>query len=121
MLAGIAAGGGAGLFFGGGWADVLVSAVLGTIVGFLGGVFEGQRTLDKVYEVSTGVVSVNLSLMHLFMSPVVLFLVHRSGPRCFHCSHADSLWCASVLLRYNSLLLHVFASRSHRKDHLLII
>ncbi|KAI8820852.1 uncharacterized protein EV422DRAFT_530463 [Fimicolochytrium jonesii] len=50
LLSGLAAAGAAGLFFDGQWLDVLVSGILGTVVAWLGGLCESQRTMGKVYE-----------------------------------------------------------------------
>ncbi|KAI8593120.1 hypothetical protein BDZ88DRAFT_503987 [Geranomyces variabilis] len=80
LLTGIACGGGAGLFFGGGWWDVLVSTILGCFVGFMGGIFEGQRTLDKIYEFAGAVV----------VSFIVRTLVHFGLPLCYSASVLSS-------------------------------
>ncbi|KAJ3150993.1 hypothetical protein HDU86_006249 [Geranomyces michiganensis] len=80
LLTGIACGGGAGLFFGGGWWDVLVSTVLGCFIGFMGGIFEGQRTLDKIYEFAGAVV----------VSFIIRTLVHFGVPLCYSSSVLSS-------------------------------
>ncbi|KAJ3185051.1 hypothetical protein HDU87_002617 [Geranomyces variabilis] len=80
LLTGIACGGGAGLFFGGGWWDVLVSTILGCFVGFMGGIFEGQRTLDKIYEFAGAVI----------VSFIVRTLVHFGLPLCYSASVLSS-------------------------------
>ncbi|KAI8909925.1 hypothetical protein DFJ77DRAFT_471307 [Powellomyces hirtus] len=73
ILAGFASGGGAGLFFGGGWWDVLVATILGAIIGMMGGLCEGQRTLDKVYEFIGAVL----------VSFTVRTLIHLGLPLCY--------------------------------------
>lgn len=104
ILAGIAAGGGAGLFFGGGWVDVGVSAVLGSVVGALGGVCEGQRILDKMYEVSVCIIQIPLRM--LSYKPQ-LRKVHRCSYSRLHCTNAHSPWCSCLLLCNYSLFLHI--------------
>ncbi|KAJ3022500.1 hypothetical protein HKX48_006042 [Thoreauomyces humboldtii] len=81
LIAGAASGGGAGLFFGGGWADVLVSGILGTMVAYLGGWCEGQRTLDKVYEFMGAVI----------VSFAVRSLIHFGIPLCYSASILSSV------------------------------
>ncbi|KNC99286.1 uncharacterized protein SPPG_05540 [Spizellomyces punctatus DAOM BR117] len=81
ILAGVSSGCGAGLFFGGGWYDVAAAGVFGTIVGGLGGVFEGRRTLDKVYHFIGAV----------FVAFASRSLIHFGVPLCYSATTISSI------------------------------
>ncbi|KAJ3260940.1 hypothetical protein HK104_006841, partial [Borealophlyctis nickersoniae] len=81
LLAGVATGAQAGLFFNGGWVDVGVAAVLGAFVGFLGDFCEGQHTLDKIYEFMGAVI----------ISFVTRTLIHFDVPLCYSATTLSSV------------------------------
>ncbi|KAJ3188407.1 hypothetical protein HDU85_005558 [Gaertneriomyces sp. JEL0708] len=92
IIAGVAVGGGAGLFFSGGWWDVLISAVLGTAVRIMQTICERRRMLTNLYEVGTQSLSAasqaRSKLRRQFLAAVVVALttrtlIHFGAPICY--------------------------------------